>query len=127
MKPLTAAKKLGVHLPATPASFQKGPITRSDFLALQADPPEWLAELRRTGPHPRPVVAQKLGVSTSGLSRAGLEDEALTTEQIKALLADKPAWLVEERARQAAVRDEAERVRFEKAAKEQLRSEHEGR
>ena len=121
MKPLTAAKKLGVHLPATPESFQAGPISRNDFLELQANPPEWLSELRRTGPHPRPVVAQKLGVSTSGLSRAGFEDDALTTAEIKALLEKKPAWLVEERARQAAVRDDAERVRHEKAAKEQLR------
>lgn len=120
MKPLTAAKKLGVHLPATPAEFQEGLVTRSEFLELQANPPEWLAELRRTGPHPRPVVAQKLGISTSGLVRAGVE-ESLTTAEIKALLENKPAWLVEERSRQAATRDEAERVRFEKAAKSQLR------
>lgn len=120
MKPLTAAKKLGVHLPATPASFREGEITRTEFLELQANPPEWLAELRRTGPHPRPVVAQKLGVSTSGLARAGV-DEALTTAEIKALLEQKPAWLVEERARQAAVRDDAERVKFDKAAKAELR------
>lgn len=121
MKPVTAAKKLGVYLPATPEDFQSGEITRSEFLELQANPPEWLAELRRTGPHPRPVVAQKLGVSTSGLGRAGIED-ALTTADIKALLEKKPAWLVEERARQAAVRDDAQRVKFDKAAKEELRS-----
>ena len=121
MKPVTAAKKLGVYLPATPEEFQSGEITRSAFLELQANPPEWLAELRRTGPHPRPVVAQKLGVSTSGLARAGI-DEALTTADIKALLEQKPAWLVEERARQAAVRDDAQRVKFDKAAKEELRS-----
>lgn len=120
MKPLTAAKKLGVHLPATPESFREGEITRTEFLELQANPPEWLAELRRTGPHPRPVVAQKLGVSTSGLARAGVE-EALTTAEIKALLEQKPGWLVEERARQAAVRDDAERVKFDKAAKAELR------
>ena len=121
MKPVTAAKKLGVYLPATPDEFQSGEITRSAFLELQANPPEWLAELRRTGPHPRPVVAQKLGVSTSGLLRGGVED-ALTTADIKALLEQKPAWLVEERARQAAVRDDALRVKFDKAAKEELRS-----
>ena len=121
MKPVTAAKKLGVYLPATPEEFQSGEITRSAFLELQANPPEWLAELRRTGPHPRPVVAQKLGVSTSGLARAGI-DEALTSADIKALLEQKPAWLVEERARQAAVRDDAQRVKFDKAAKEELRS-----
>jgi hypothetical protein len=121
MKPVTAAKKLGVYLPATPEEFQSGEITRTAFLELQADPPEWLAELRRTGPHPRPVVAQKLGVSTSGLARAGIDD-ALTTAEIKALLEQKPAWLVEERARQAAVREDAQRVKFDKAAKEELRA-----
>ena len=121
MKPVTAAKKLGVYLPATPEDFQSGEITRTAFLELQANPPEWLAELRRTGPHPRPVVAQKLGISTSGLARAGIED-ALTTAEIKALLESKPAWLVEERARQAAVRDDALRVKFDKAAKEELRA-----
>jgi hypothetical protein len=119
MKPSTAAKKLGVYLPATPAEFQSGPIGRSEFLALQSDPPEWLAELRRTGPHPRPIVAQKLGVSISGLARGGLS-EALTTDEIKRLLEEKPAWLVDERARQAAVRDEALRVKFDKAAKAEL-------
>jgi hypothetical protein len=121
MKPVTAAKKLGVYLPATPEDFQSGEISRSEFLELQANPPEWLAELRRVGPHPRPVVAQKLGVSTSGLARAGVED-ALTTADIKSLLEQKPAWLVEERARQAAVRDDAQRVKFDKAAKEELRA-----
>jgi len=121
MKPVTAAKKLGVYLPATPEDFQSGEISRSEFLELQANPPEWLAELRRVGPHPRPVVAQKLGVSTSGLARAGVED-ALTTADIKSLLEQKPAWLVEERARHAAVRDDAQRVKFDKAAKEELRA-----
>jgi hypothetical protein len=120
MKPVTAAKKLGVYLPATPEEFQSGDVSRTEFLELQANPPEWLAELRRTGPHPRPVVAQKLGISTSGLARAGVSD-VMTTAEIKALLEKKPAWLVEERARQAAVREDAERVKFDRAAKEELR------
>ncbi len=115
MKPATAAKKLGVYLPATPQEFQQGVVTRSEFDALQSDPPEWLAELRRTGPHPRPVVAARLGVSISGLARAGV-DEALTTAQITELLQQMPEWLVTERATQAAVR--AENVRI----KEQRRS-----
>ena len=63
MKPATVAKKLGIYLPATPQEFQDSAITRADFAELQANPPEWLAELRRNGPHPRPVVAQKLNVS----------------------------------------------------------------
>lgn len=120
MKPSTAAKKLGIYLLAAPADFQEGEVTRSEFLELQANPPEWLAELRRTGPHPRPVVAQKLGVSISGLARGGVE-EALTTAEIKQLLETMPEWLVEERARQALVRDEAIRVKFDRAAKAELR------
>lgn len=124
MKPVTAAKKLGVYLPATPEEFRSGEITRSEFLELQAEPPEWLAELRRNGPHPRPVVAQKLGISVSGLARAGAAD-TMTTAEIKALLEQKPGWLVEERARQAAVREDAERVKFDKAAKEELRAKRE--
>ena len=110
MKPATAAKKLGIYLPAAPSEFQEQPITREQFLQLQSDPPQWLAELRRNGPHPRPEVARKLNVSISGLTRGGVT-EPLTTEEIKALLADPPAWLVEERARFAAVREEERRVK----------------
>ena len=120
LKPFTAAKKLGVHLPATPESFQNTPVTREEFAELTANPPEWLAELRRTGPHPRAVVAQKLGISASGLARSGASD-SMTTAEIKALLEKKPQWLVEERSRQAAVRDDALRVKFDKAAKEELK------
>jgi hypothetical protein len=109
MKPQTAAKKLGIYLPAAPAEFRDAPISREAFVVLQSDPPEWLVELRRTGPHPRDVVARKLGVSTSGLARGGMT-EALTTEAIKELLADPPEWLVQERATQAAVRAENARV-----------------
>ncbi|WP_342710572.1 DUF5997 family protein [Mycolicibacter sinensis] len=57
MKPATAAKKLDVYLPATPAEFQAGPITRSELAALQADPPQWLRDLRKNGPHPKNLVA----------------------------------------------------------------------
>ena len=103
LKPETAAKKLGIYLPAAPESLRSEPVTRVQLNALLADPPEWLATLRREGPHPRSEVAHKLGVSNSGLARAGVTD-ALTTAEIKALLAAPPAWLVEERARQAAVR-----------------------
>ncbi|MFC0624117.1 DUF5997 family protein [Kribbella deserti] len=109
MKPATAAKKLGVYLEATPAEFQEGVVTRDELNALQADPPEWLRELRRTGPHPRPVVAAKLGISNSGLARGGIT-EALTTEQIEALKTENPDWLQRERATQAEVRAEAARL-----------------
>jgi hypothetical protein len=124
LKPFTAAKKLGVHLPATPESFQSTPVTRDEFAALTADPPEWLAELRRTGPHPRPVVAQKLGVTISGLARGGVE-EALTTDEIHALLEEMPAWLVTERANMAEVREEEQRVKDRDAGRAALRAERE--
>ncbi|GHF57850.1 DUF5997 family protein [Streptomyces thermodiastaticus] len=110
MKPATAAKKLGVYLPATPASFQEGMVTRDELNRLQADPPEWLRELRRNGPHPRPVVAAKLGVSIAGLARGGVT-EALTTQQIEALKQERPEWLQKERATQAEVRKEAARLK----------------
>lgn len=110
MKPATAAKKLGVYLEATPAEFREGVVTRAELNALQADPPQWLLDLRRDGPHPRPVVAQKLGVSIAGLARGGVT-EALTTEQIEALKQEQPEWLVRERATQAEVRKEAARLR----------------
>jgi len=110
MKPATAAKKLGVYLEATPAEFQEGVVSRDELNALQADPPEWLRELRRTGPHPRPVVAARLGISISGLARGGVT-EPLTTEQIQALRAEDPEWLQRERATQAEVQKEAERLK----------------
>ncbi|WP_460662770.1 DUF5997 family protein [Kribbella swartbergensis] len=110
MKPATAAKKLGVYLPATPPDFQEGVVSRDELNALQADPPEWLRELRQNGPHPRAVVAAKLGVSISGLARAGIT-EALTTEQIEAIKTENPDWLEHERATQADVRKEAARLK----------------
>ena len=106
MKPATAAKKLDVYLPATPAEFQDNAITRAELAALQADPPQWLKDLRKNGPHPKNLVAAKLGVSISGLARGGVVD-ALTTEQINALLEERPEWLVAEReSYQNVLRDE---------------------
>ena len=96
MKPATAAKKLGVLLDATPDEFRDGVVSRDELDALQADPPEWLRELRRNGPHPRPVVADRLGVSISGLARAEIT-EPLTTAQIAALKEEQPEWLRRER------------------------------
>ncbi len=116
MKPATAAKKLGVYLEATPEEFQQGVVSRDELNALQADPPEWLRELRLTGPHPRPVVAARLAISISGLARGGVT-EPLTTEQIEELREENPEWLQRERAIQADVQAEAERVREAKAAK----------
>ncbi|WP_175408246.1 DUF5997 family protein [Streptomyces sp. TRM64462] len=118
MKPATAAKKLGVYLEATPAEFQEGVISRGELNALQADPPAWLRDLRRDGPHPRPVVAAKLGVSISGLARGGIT-EALTTDQIEALKQENPEWLQKERATQAEVRKEAARIKAKQAEQAQ--------
>ncbi|MGW6565801.1 DUF5997 family protein [Streptomyces sp. NPDC054975] len=116
MKPATAAKKLGVYLEATPAEFREGVVSRTELNALQTDPPEWLRELRRNGPHPRPVIAAKLGISISGLARGGIT-EALTTEQIEALKQEAPEWLQKERATQADVRKEAARIKEKQAEK----------
>ncbi|WP_327365925.1 DUF5997 family protein [Streptomyces sp. NBC_01217] len=118
MKPATAAKKLGVYLEATPAEFQEGVVSRTELNTLQSDPPEWLQELRRNGPHPRPVVAAKLGISISGLARGGITD-ALTTEQIETLKTDNPEWLQQERATQAGVRKEAVRIKEKNAARDE--------
>ena len=118
MKPETAAKKLGILLSAAPSDFSAEPITRTAFEQLRTVPPTWLEDLRRDGPHPRPVVAAKLGVSISGLTRAGVDD-ALTTAEIKALLQEMPEWLVRERATQADVRQENARVKQERASRAQ--------
>ncbi|SEH87693.1 hypothetical protein SAMN04489835_5180 [Mycolicibacterium rutilum] len=96
MKPATAAKKLDVYLPATPAEFQQNAITRGELAALQADPPQWLKDLRKNGPHPKNLVAAKLGVSIAALARNGVGD-ALTTDEINQILDDKPEWLAAER------------------------------
>ncbi|MGV9796373.1 DUF5997 family protein [Gordonia sp. NPDC003422] len=110
MKPATAAKKLDVYLPATPEDFRAGPITRAELAALQADPPQWLRDLRANGPHPKNLVAAKLGISNSGLIR-GEVTEALTTEQINALLAEMPEWLEAERTKHVEVLREERRVK----------------
>ncbi|MCX5535320.1 DUF5997 family protein [Streptomyces sp. NBC_00006] len=124
MKPATAAKKLGVFLDATPAEFQEGVVSRAELTALQAEPPQWLVDLRANGPHPRPVVAQKLGVSISGLARGGVT-EALTTEQIEAIKTENPEWLQAERATQADVRKENVRVKKLHAEQAEQRAQRE--
>ncbi|TKK87156.1 hypothetical protein FDA94_18745 [Herbidospora galbida] len=110
MKPETAAKKLDVLLSATPAEFQEGVVSRDELNALQSAPPAWLVDLRRNGPHPKQVVAAKLGVSISGLIRGGIT-EPLTTAEIEALKAENPAWLERERAVQKEARKEALRLK----------------
>lgn len=92
MKPLTAAKKLGIYLPACPEEFQNSDLTHDQFVELQSNPPEWLAQLRREGPHPRPEVARRLGITITALKKNDM-DKPLTTADIKALLADQPEWL----------------------------------
>ncbi|EHM16353.1 hypothetical protein MMAS_32750 [Mycobacteroides abscessus subsp. massiliense CCUG 48898 = JCM 15300] len=116
MKPATAAKKLDVYLQATPAEFQENAITRAELAALQADPPQWLKDLRKHGPHPKNLVAAKLGVSISGLSRGGVE-EALTTDQINQLLEEQPDWLIAERESYQNVLREERRLKALRAEK----------
>ncbi|MHB1489370.1 hypothetical protein GALL_224130 [mine drainage metagenome] len=110
MKPATAAKKLGVYLPATPEEFQQGLVSRDQLNQLQANPPEWLVDLRRNGPHPRPEVAARLSVSIAGLARGGVT-EPLTTAQIAEMLDNPPEWLFQERAILAEVRREERRLK----------------
>ena len=96
LSPATAAKKLGLYLPATPEGFRATPITRTQLQALNDSPPAWLTTLRKEGPHPRDEVSRRLGVSNSALARAGVSD-SMTTAEIRALLDEMPEWLVEER------------------------------
>ena len=114
MKPATAAKKLGILLSAAPAEFQEGVVSRDELNALQADPPAWLADLRREGPHPRQVVAARLRVSASGLARGGITGP-LTTAEIEALKAANPDWLEREQAIQTKVRQEELRLKQQRA------------
>jgi len=116
MKPATAAKKLGIYLPAAPEEFRDSQVSREQLAELLSSPPEWLLALRKDGPHPRQVVAQKLGISTSGLARAGAPD-VLTTSEIKTLLQEMPEWLAVERSVHAAVNEENARIKTERAAK----------
>jgi hypothetical protein len=109
MKPSTAALKLDVYLPATPREFQERLVSREELDELQRNPPQWLVDLRRDGPHPRNVVAARLRVSNSGLTRGGIT-EPLTTAQINALAADPPPWLTRERETHAEVRREQRRL-----------------
>ena len=110
MKPQTAAKKLGVLLSETPADFQEGVVSRTELNALQTEPPEWLATLRRNGPHTRQETARRLGISNSGLTRGGV-GEHLTTDEIKAVIDEMPAWLEAERGIFAQVRAEDARLK----------------
>lgn len=110
MKAATAALKLDIYLPATPQEFQDGEVSRDELNELQRNPPQWLVELRRDGPHPRNVIAARLRVSNSGLARGGITDP-LTTAQIADLIADPPAWLVSERETYAEVRREERRLK----------------
>jgi len=94
----TAAKKLGIYLQAAPTQFQEAQHSRDELAELQANPPEWLTTLRREGPHPRSEVSRRLGITNSGLARAGVSD-SMTTAEIQQILADPPAWLLAERRR----------------------------
>lgn len=113
MKPSTAAKKLGVYLPATPEEFRAGPVSRELLDEWQETPPQWLTDLRRNGPHPKQVVAARLRISNSGLARAGITDP-LTSQEINAILEEKPEWLVAEQKSFEDVRREERRLASER-------------
>lgn len=126
MKPATVAKKLGIFLPAAPAEFQEAMTTRTEFEELQAKPPQWLSDLRRNGPHPRSVVASRLGVSIAGLTRNGYADP-LSTDEINEIRADQPKWLVVERQIAVEVRADEDRlakVAHEKATRQARKDRH---
>nr|WP_179276626.1 DUF5997 family protein [Rhodococcus sp. 14-1411-2a] len=116
MKPLTAANKLGIYLPAAPEEFQNSMVSRSELDALRSDPPQWLTELQTNGPFPRDVIAKKLGVSIAGLARGGVT-EALTSDAIDELVVSPPQWLVRERRTQIQVRKDAERIKEKQEAR----------
>ncbi len=105
-QPQTAAKKLGIYLPATPEEFQNGAVTHAQLRELQDNPPQWLVTLRQEGPHPRPVVAQKLGISVNAMKKNDM-DRPLTTAEIKALLDEAPEWLTAARKQHAEQRARA--------------------
>ena len=118
MKPATAARKLGVHLDATPEEFRAGVVSRDELDALQADPPSGCASCDATAR----IRARSsrtwfdLGVSISGLARAEIV-EPLTTAQIVALKEEQPEWLRRERGTRAeAARAEA-RLRAERSGR----------
>jgi hypothetical protein len=119
MKPATAALKLDVYLQATPREFQEAMITREELDELQHNPPQWLSDLRRDGPHPRNVVAARLRVSNSGLARGGIT-EPLTSAQIAALAADPPPWLTRERETFAEVQREQRRLQERREAPDKV-------
>ncbi|MBY6539559.1 hypothetical protein HQ325_12830 [Rhodococcus sp. BP-349] len=116
MKPLTAAAKLGIFLPAAPEEFRSQPITRGDLEALRQNPPQWLSDLWTAGPFPRDVVARKLGVTNTALARNDVSD-SMTQAEIDALSAEEPDWLKAERENYAEVQREAVRVKEKEEAR----------
>lgn len=124
MKAATAAKKLGIYLPAAPQEFQDALVSREELTELQTNPPQWLADLRQHGPHPRSVVAARLGVSISGLVRAGYT-EPLTTAEVAELREQEPDWLVRERDVNAQVRAEEDRIAEQQAKAAKVRAQRE--
>lgn len=116
MKPLTAAAKLGIFLPAAPEEFRDRPISRGELEELRAAPPAWLTELWTVGPFPRDVTARKLGVTNTALARNNVSD-SMTQAEIDALSAEEPAWLVQERENFAEVQREAVRIKEKDAAR----------
>ncbi len=113
MKSATAAKKLGILLSAAPAEFQEGPVSRDELNALQADPPSWLANLRREGPHP--ARSSPPGSASPSQAWPAHITDPLTTAEIENLKAERPDWLEREQAVHAEVRKEELRLKQQRA------------
>jgi hypothetical protein len=114
MKPSTAAQKLDVYLPATPPEFQAGQVSREDWtssrnVTLRSGWSTCAGTVRIRATSWRRACA----CPTAGWPRR--DHEALTTAQIAALIADPPAWLVQERELHAEVRREQQRLRERRA------------
>ncbi len=115
MKAATAAKKLGILLSAAPEEFRDRDISRTELDELNANPPAWLVDLRADGPHPRDVVARKLGVSNSGLAADHGRDQGAPRRAAGVAggrAGDPGAGARRERPRQAAQRGARGRARL---------------
>ena len=57
----TTATGVAIDAGADASGFPAGLWARYSLAALQAEPPQWLQDLRKNGPHPKNLVAARLG------------------------------------------------------------------
>ena len=111
---------MGVQMPGArwhPVCYEYDEVERHRISTVDRDK----GDAKRHGPQSRQEIARKLGISTSGLLRGGIKD-ALTTAEIRELLANKPEWLESERATQGEVSAENTRIK-DRDAERRARSE----